>query len=375
MRALLYLGLIFGIHSSTNDVEFRLQVGTAAASNIEVLNDQPAVAEDPEHPFVIAGLTSDSSAGASSKWWYGTVHGVPMLLVDLNEDLKAKKSQLVTWLLQKEVEWSKLPVNEHWPEAEKEQVTSKYRWYNVLEEMLADPAMVATQQALKQIIVDHFFVLQGRFPEVVEGLDNVTRNYWRSKYTRLGEGLPEAAFSLDPSLYIECWLNSHRPTKGLDTLSIHEHGYPWHGYFLLEAAPSNTSYFSPTSHSFFSLKNANDVLVMLPGGIDHAVLSSALPSRVSVAFDLTYGISFRDRVVTHPSVVYPPPVLDDKAANTWMQLLTQSELAGKELFTFDYKRVRDLCEDCPGLQANNWGGVVDIRAILDNTQQQQRVEL
>jgi len=49
-----------GGSSVSEDLEYRLHVGAAATENIEVLSDQRAVAEDPAHPFVVEGATSDS---------------------------------------------------------------------------------------------------------------------------------------------------------------------------------------------------------------------------------------------------------------------------------------------------------------------------
>lgn len=374
----------FGINHNSepqqqeDEEEYRLQAGEKAAKSIEALNNQKGVTVDFERPFVCSGLTSaDVPATSSSELWYGSVHGVPMLFAALGSEIEATTPRLMQWLLRKEAGWAQLPINEGWPAEEARQVTSKYRWYNVLAEMETDAAMVDVQALLKSFIIEHFLILQGRFADVLElSLDNITRSYWQGKYARLGVGLPATTdFSLDPSLYIECWLNSHRPEKGMDSLSIHEHGYPWHGYILLNAHPSNTSYYSPTSKSFFSLQNSNNVLVMLPGGLDHAVLPSILANRLSIAFDITYGINFHGRVVTHPSVVYPPPVLDDKTANTWMKLMDEEKMTGLDLHTFNYKAVRQECEDCPGLSGKNWGGLVDLRSLLDSVGEKSKREL
>jgi len=176
-------------------------------------------------------------------------------------------------------------------------------------------------------------------------------------------------------------MNAHRPHPGLDSLSMHQHDYPWHGYLLLQTEPSNTTYLTPSSHVYLNLKkNSNNILVMLPGGIQHSVLSSSLNPRVSIAFDLTYGQRLFDRIVSHPSVEYPQKYLDD-GANTWLELITDEQLknwkksAGLELHTVNFNQIRasyalkegenEEKDNSEHMDDVKWGGVIDIKKLLD----------
>lgn len=322
---------------SSSDLISRSRIGAEALKDVNILNDQSDIlwlsyennndVNTVNHPHIIPVVQSTTNIEANhNPYWYGTIHGVPMLLVDLDESLSHHTPNFVKWLLMKEKEWTKLPENEHWPRKERKQVTSKYRWYNVLDEAIRDPQVNETAFLLKKIITDNFKKLQGTFLDAVQTLPPASQHFWKTKYSQVGVGLPKVDFSLDPSVWIECWLNTHRPTPGMDSLSMHEHTYPWHGYLLLRASPSNTTYLSPTLQTFFSLKNSNHVLVMLPGGIKHSVLPNMnLDPRISIAFDITYAFPFRGKMVSHPSVEMPSRMIEGDDANTWMKLLTTEE--------------------------------------------------
>ena len=49
-----------------------------------------------------------------------------------------------------------------------------------------------------------------------------------------------------PAVEVQSWLNAHRANlPGEDSLSVHTHHFSWHGYLLLDAAGTNTTYHAP----------------------------------------------------------------------------------------------------------------------------------
>jgi len=178
----------------------------------------------------------------------------------------------------------------------------------------------------------------------------------------------------------------------MDDLEMHKHNYGWHGYLLLDAEPSNTSYNLPPSKNkdgkleqvLISLNNSNNVLVMLCGGIDHAVpIAHAFDGsrpRVSVAFDFIFSTRANGMIVSHPGMngVDKNGVPQsgkvqrlDEDVNTWMELLPSDQLQhilnGNPAYAFNYDSLLaryKAAKRHPKKMRHTWGGLVQLAQLV-----------
>lgn len=372
--------------------------------------------------------------------WFGLVHGVPMLF-SRSPALDEHLPDLRRWLVEeKEPDWRALPQDDRWPyENERSQLTSKYTRYNALAAALSssDTRVAAAAAALRQLLLERLVDLMRRFPAAVDAMaERDVRDAWRRRLRQAPDSFQGMQFP--QSVHVQSWMNAHRANaSGEQSLSLHDHSVGWHGYLLIDAAPSLTAYMAPDAtagggNALFALNNTNGVLVLLCGGLRHAVLplrevSEAASQRfvggrprVSMAFDLALST----RVAHKGNAAYEHPAakgstnvasLDESGSiNAWHELASPKELKAvlrkQKLDTpmgFDFASVqkaypavprfgqlrRDLeqldphdpdalyGDDGRGREGVRWGGMVDLAALVgsfdfaDRAQEEQHVHV
>lgn len=366
--------------------------------------------------------TDSSSADTeTARTWFGLVYNVPMLFARLPPTLMAALPNLTRWLVHdREPVWNALPENPNWVAGERHQLTSKFRYYNALQEALgadeaAAPGVARAASNLRRELLANLLRIWHGFPIAVESMESKERRRWRrwlrnvSMNVKSPSGQVAGPFPI--GLHVQSWMNAHRADREGETgLQMHKHDMHWHGYLLLDAEPSNTTYMAPARKSgsyagkqvLFNLNNANGVLVLLCGGINHAVLpldstgpktaamgepsvpkfAGARP-RVSMAFDFAFStVLGGGALVEHPGAEFDAQSvgkvkrLDD--ANQWMQLASAQELQdvlkGSFPLAFDWASLAceitgpaSRCGKRPRKSGSNgsiWGGVVHLNELI-----------
>lgn len=354
--------------------------------------------------------------------WFGLVYNVPMLFTRLPPELMSALPNLTRWLVHdREPVWSALPENPDWNHDEKRQLTGRYRFYNALQEALGAheavaPGVARAASNLRKELLANLLHLWRGIPSAVESMQSKERKRWRrwlrnvSRNVKSPTGQVAGPFPI--GLHVQSWMNAHRADReGEEGLSMHNHEMQWHGYLLVDAEPSNTTYVAPALRSgsfvgkrtLFNLNNANGVLVLLCGGINHAVLPldstpqsvTGAPSppsfagarpRVSMAFDFVFSTTLGNgMLVQHPGAEFDAQSIGKVGRldieNKWMQLASAEELQdalkGKHPLAFDWHSL--LCEmSGPGVPAHRcgkqpgnsrsngsiWGGVVHLKELV-----------
>lgn len=327
------------------------------------------------------GASGVETIEAANGTWFGLVHGVPMRLARL--DAAVPLADLRAFLLSREPSWRALPENPAWDADGRRQVTSKYRYYNALREArtsanaTARAAGLALDEALKAN-----FVAFARTVGRVAGapcahadwparLKVVDEELWGA-----GRGVARAGVS------VQSWMNAHRDVDGERGLALHRHDFGIHAYLLLDAEPSLTAYHAPPPRAgarrpLFAFDNADGVLVVLCGGVDHGVLPTARPPdapRLSMAFDFTWRMDHKGVALQHPGMAFGGAAtggrrLDsDGVENTWAAFMDADEvearLDGHPKVAVDFAAIARAAK-APGGLPSRWAGAVDLAALLD----------
>ena len=350
-------------------------VDTAHAARVladfAVANDLPP---RPAARRVAGAAVGDAERG---RRWFGDVMGVRMLVSTLPAAAASRLPALADFLRASEPRWRGLADDPEWPKAERSQVTSKYRRYNALAEAVhSQNATVARAgRELKKALGARLAELMARYAAADPPCDPARRRRLKVVDPNfLGAGRPSHA----PAVEVQSWLNAHRANlPGEDSLSVHTHHFSWHGYLLLDAAGTNTTYHPPppepgAPRPLFNLGNSDGVLVLLCGGVEHAVppVAASERPRLSMAFDFAFSFDYGGRAVAHPGAEFgwtggARELASDGVRNSWANLLSAGELraalGGDAPTAYDWRAVQ---ADAERAGDSFWAGVVDVAGLL-----------
>ena len=353
-----------------------LELGASVLRDETLANRMPARQLD----GVVGAAVGDETSG---RRWFGDVFGVRMLVSTLPADVAGRMPALVGFLRASEPRWRRLRENPEWPRGQRGQLTSKYRFYNALAEAVAsdDGAVAAAGAALRRTLASRLAELMSMYASGLPCDDDAFAE--RTKPVDplvFGPRHPPTP----PDVHVQSWLNIHRAdVAGEEHLEMHAHDFSWHGYLLLDAGGTNTTYRAPPSATrgqarpVFNLVNADEpVLVLLSGGIDHAV--PAPPTtferpRLSMAFDFAFSFAYQGKTVAHPGADFSRDprgarlLPSDGVANSWAPFLLASDLdaalGGEPPTAFDWAAVR-ADADTRAAGASFWAGAVDVASLL-----------
>jgi len=340
----------------------------------------------------IQGVVTYKFATVKGGSWFGSAFGVPMLLTRLEEK---RLAPLGLWLKKQIPRWRKLPVNFDWAdEATRGSVTSKKKFYNALHEALTCDVKEVQESArylsreLKKKIVEaseyYHQVPDLKKRECEGGVD------WEPRIMEVDE---HVFGKTETGLRMASWVNALNgpAAKGYDHLPMHRHDLPWHAYLTFDADRTNTTYHAPppidgVPRPLFNVVNEDFVLVLMNGGVDHAIPSVSTTEiygkpqrpRLSLSVDFAYSLEVKDKVVGHPGARFPSQPLrmlhldqQHKGKGIWAKFMSVEEkhkkFKGYSPMTFDH-----LAWQTTDTSNTLWAGLVDMHILLPDLSSRSR---